>query len=113
MRWGAAVLGLLVWSPKSLFEASFQMTVLVIVAIAGIAVPLTHRSFLRYGRWTREAFREGRTRGEPREQQFVLMLEVWGEAFAALLGGWAKKVPAMTLGVLFCALELAMVGGGG
>ncbi len=107
---GAAVLALLVWAPKSLFEASFQMTVLVIMAIAGIAVPLTHRSFLRYGRWTREVFREGRARGEPREAQFVLMLEVWGEAFAALLGGWAKKLPAMALGVLFWALELAMVG---
>ena len=107
---GAAVLALLVWSPKSLFEASFQMTVLVIVAIAGIAVPLTHRSFLRYGRWTREVFRDGRAGGEPREAQFVLMLEVWGDALAALLGGWAKKLPAVTLGVLFWALELAMVG---
>ncbi len=107
---GAAVLGLLVWSPKSLFEASFQMTVLVIVAIAGIAVPLTHRSFLRYGKWTREVFREGQAGGEPREAQFVLMLEVWGEAFAALLGSWAKKLPAVAVGVLFWALELAMVG---
>ena len=34
---GAAALTLLVWSPRSLFDASLQMTVLAIVAIAGIA----------------------------------------------------------------------------
>ena len=45
---GAAALGVLVWSPAALFEASFQMTFLAIVAIGGIAVPLGERSFLPY-----------------------------------------------------------------
>ena len=45
---GAAALGVLVWSPEALFEASFQMTFLAIVAIGGIAVPLGERSFLPY-----------------------------------------------------------------
>ena len=47
---GAAALGVLVWSPGALFEASFQMTFLAIVAIGGIAVPLGERSFLGYAR---------------------------------------------------------------
>jgi competence protein ComEC len=45
---GAAALAVLVWSPRALFEASFQMTFLAIVAIAGIAMPLGERTFLRY-----------------------------------------------------------------
>ncbi len=45
---GAAALGVLIWSPAALFEASFQMTFLAIVAIGGIAVPLAERSFLPY-----------------------------------------------------------------
>jgi competence protein ComEC len=45
---GAAALAVLVLSPSALFEASFQMTFLAIVAIGGIAIPLGERSFLPY-----------------------------------------------------------------
>ena len=43
------LLAFLIWSPAALFEASFQMTFLAIVAIGGIAVPLgrTQLSTLR------------------------------------------------------------------
>lgn len=40
---GAAALAVLFLDPRSLFEASFQMTFLVILAIAGLAIPLTER----------------------------------------------------------------------
>jgi len=40
---GAAALTVLVADPRALFEASFQMTFLVILAIAGLAIPLTQR----------------------------------------------------------------------
>jgi competence protein ComEC len=40
---GAAALVVLVADPRALLEASFQMTFLVIVAIAGIAIPITQR----------------------------------------------------------------------
>ncbi len=42
----AAALAVLVLDPRALFEASFQMTFLVILAIAGIAAPLSQR-FIR------------------------------------------------------------------
>ena len=45
---GAAALGVLVWSPRSLFEASFQMTFLAVMAIGGIAVPLGERGIVPY-----------------------------------------------------------------
>ena len=51
---GAAILGVLILSPSALYESSFQMTFLVIVAIAGIAIPLGEWTFLPYARATRD-----------------------------------------------------------
>lgn len=41
---GIAGLALLVWEPRALFDASFQMTFISILAIAGIALPIMERS---------------------------------------------------------------------
>jgi competence protein ComEC len=108
---GAAALGVLVWSPGALFEASFQMTFLAIVAIGGIAVPLGERSFLPYARAA------GHLRDEwedlemvPRVAQFRVMLRVWGEALAGVLGRWAYWMPARLVRWGLWALELALIG---
>lgn len=45
---GFAALGLLTANPHALFEAGFQMTLLSVFAIAGIAVPIAERSFAPY-----------------------------------------------------------------
>jgi competence protein ComEC len=108
---GAAALGVLVWSPSALFEASFQMTFLAIVAIGGIAVPLGERSFLPYAR---AADRLGDvwedTRMRPRVTQMRVMLRVWGESFAGVFGGWAYGVPAKVVRWGLIAVELALIG---
>jgi competence protein ComEC len=41
---GIAALGMLLASPRTLFEASFQLTFLSVIAIAGIAVPVLRRT---------------------------------------------------------------------
>lgn len=41
---GIAALGILVAAPRTLFEASFQLTFLSVVAVAGIAVPILQRT---------------------------------------------------------------------
>ena len=51
---GFAELCLLVASPRSLFDASFQMTLLAVVSIAGIAVPLLKNSIEPYKNATRD-----------------------------------------------------------
>ena len=108
---GAAALALLVWDPASLFDASFQMTALVIVAIAGLAVPLAEWTWLRYLPATRDVFRPGmRTEHEPRALQLIVMLELWGEALAEVLGSWALRLPAGLVRGLMLAGELALVG---
>ena len=85
---GAAALGVLVWSPGALFEASFQMTFLAIVAIGGIAVPLGERSFLGVCAGGADICgMSGRMCAMgPRVAQFRVMLRVWGEAFAGVFG---------------------------
>ncbi|MEO6909428.1 MAG: ComEC/Rec2 family competence protein [Edaphobacter sp.] len=108
---GAAALGVLVWSPGSLFEASFQMTFLAIVAIGGIAVPLWERGPGKYARATRHLWDEWEDVGlRPRVAQFRVMLRVWGEAFAGLLGRWARALPAMAARWGFWMLELVLIG---
>ena len=41
---GIAALGILVAAPRTLFEASFQLTFLSVIAVAGIAVPILQRT---------------------------------------------------------------------
>jgi competence protein ComEC len=108
---GAAALGVLVWSPASLFESSFQMTFMAVVAIGGIAVPLGERSFVRYARAARSLRDEWVDFAlQPRVAQFRVMLRMWSEAFAAALGRWAYRVPPLAVRSALWAAELAMLG---
>ena len=108
---GAAAVGVLVWYPAALFEASFQMTFLAIVAIAGIAVPLGERSFVRYARAARAIREEWRDVGmPPRLAQFRVMLRLWGESLAGVLGGWSYGLPAAVVRWSLAALELLLIG---
>ncbi|OJV44231.1 MAG: competence protein ComEC [Acidobacteriales bacterium 59-55] len=108
---GAAALAVLVWSPGSLFEASFQMTFLAIVAIGGIAVPLWERGPGDYARASRRLWDEWQdVRLRPPVAQFRVMLRLWGEALADLLGRWARGVPAFVARWGLWALELALIG---
>jgi competence protein ComEC len=108
---GAAALGVLVWSPAALFEASFQMTFLAIIAIGGIAIPLAEHSFLPYAHAAKDLedrWIDGSL--PPRVAQFRVMLRLWSEAAVNLLGKWAAKLlPLLTRWSLW-ALELALIG---
>jgi competence protein ComEC len=113
---GAAALAVLVWSPGALFEASFQMTFLAIVAIAGIAIPLGERSFLpcaHAARNLRERWRD--TTLTPRLAQFRMMLRLWGEACAdafgpRILGVRIRTLPAAVVRLALWAAQLALIG---
>ncbi len=110
---GAAVLAMLVLSPASLFDASFQMTALVILSIAGIAVPLSRRTPVRYASLIDLVFEQPRTTRNPPAAQLLLMLELWGEMVARILPRrWKKhtrKLPAITTKGMLIGLELALV----
>lgn len=108
---GAAAVAVLVWSPRALFDASFQMTFLAIVAIAGIAVPLGERSFLPYARAARHLRDRWRDAAmPPRLAQLRVMLRLWGEALAGAFGKRAYLLPSLMLRTALWAAELALIG---
>jgi competence protein ComEC len=108
---GAAALGVLVLSPSALFEASFQMTFLVIVAIGGIAIPLGEWSFLPYLRAARDLDALWLDLGmPPRLAEFRIRLRIWGEHLVPLLGRRALHAPAWLVRSLLWSLELLLIG---
>jgi competence protein ComEC len=108
---GAAALAVLLWSPRALFEASFQMTFLAIVAIAGIAMPLGDRSFLPYARAARNLHDLWLdTAIPPRFAQLRVTLRMWGEPLAGILGEWAYLLPARIVIAVLWAAQLALIG---
>jgi competence protein ComEC len=108
---GAAAMAVLVLSPSALFEASFQMTFLAIVAIGGIAIPLGERSFLPYARAAEHLWdRWGDAAFPPRVAQFRLMLRMWSEVIANIFGHWSKGMPSAVVRGILWALELSLIG---
>ena len=108
---GAAALGVLVWSPATLFEASFQMTFLAIIAIGGIAVPLGERSFLPYAHGAEHLWEKWQDVGlSPGVSQFRVMLRLWSEAIAVSVGDWARGLLSLLVRWSLWGLELALIG---
>ncbi len=108
---GAAALAELTWSPSSLFEASFQMTFLALVAIAGIAVPLGERTFLPYARATRK-LRDLWLDPvlPPRLAEMRVMLRMAGDALEGVFGRRSRRLPELTARTLFFIAELVLIG---
>ena len=74
---GFAALCLLVLSPRSLFDASFQMTLLAVVVIAGVAVPLIENTVHPYLTATRNLrLIELDAKLPPRQAQFRVYLRM-------------------------------------
>jgi competence protein ComEC len=107
---GAAVLVLLLWAPASLFDASFQMTALAIVAIAGLAIPLGRYTFLRLSGVADDVFRHPRRHFAPREMQLRVMLELWGQTLADVAGDRMRRAPANVFKAILWVGELALIG---
>jgi competence protein ComEC len=108
---GVAALGVLALAPRSLFDASFQMTFLALLAIGGIAIPLGERSFMPYARGSRqiEAVDLDLTL-PPRVAQFRVMLRLLGLHLQPLLGRRARRLPAFLARILFWSAELFLIG---
>ncbi len=108
---GVAALSVLALAPRSLFDASLQMTFLALLAIGGIAIPLGERSFMPYARGARqiEAVALDVTL-PPRVAQFRVMLRLLGEHLQPLLGRRARRLPALLARISFWSAELVLIG---
>ena len=80
---GFASLGLLVTSPRSLFDSSLQMTLLAVVSIAGVAVPLLANTVHPYLTATRDLSLVALdVKLPPRQAEFRVMLRMFAAGLA-------------------------------
>jgi competence protein ComEC len=107
---GFAALAVLAWDPRALFEASFQMTFLVIVAIAGIAAPVIQRAIGPHIRALRlldviqiDAFLH------PRLAQFRVRVRMACALAGAILGLPFRHLPIWWLRLCFYLAEALVV----
>jgi competence protein ComEC len=120
---GFATLCLLAFSPRSLFDASFQMTLLAVVAIGGVAAPLLQSTVHPYLTATRDLRLIALdVKLRPGLAQFRVILRMIAAALqAAASGRFADSIAwrlfpfavrfiirAFELLVVSCAVELAM-----
>jgi competence protein ComEC len=84
---GAAALGLLVFDPRQLFAASFQMTFLCVLVVAAVAVPVVERTSGLYGQalahWGADNYG---TKLIPKVAQFRIDLRMIATRIARFLG---------------------------
>jgi competence protein ComEC len=103
---GAAALGVLVFDPRALFEASFQMTFLVIVAIAGLAIPLSQRLIHPHLRALDQLdFIRIDATIHPRLAQFRVRTRMVSALCAALFGRRLRNLPVWILRSFFWILN--------
>lgn len=108
---GVAALCLLVFDPRQLFAASFQMTFLCMLIVAAIGVPLVERTSGLYGRalahWDVDDY--GATL-PPRVAQFRLDLRLIAQQLARFLGErWASRGVRGVVIFFLRAFELLLV----
>ena len=99
---GFAGLTVLVLDPRALFESSFQMTFLVIIAVAGIAAPLIQRWIRPHARALArlnvvaiDAF------VHPRLAQYRVRIRMARDLTATLLGAPLRDLPVWSLRLAF------------
>jgi len=116
---GFAALCLLVASPRSLFDASLQMTLLAVIAIAGIAMPLLAATVHPYWSATRDLKLVAiDIKLAPKLAQFRLEMRMLAERLQLAANGavawrffpWAVRstIRIVELVAVTCAVELAM-----
>ena len=108
---GAAAMAVLVLDPRALFEASFQMTFLVIVAIAGIALPLARRLMGTVSSALHDLWLVRMDAAmHPSVAQLRVRLRMFGVLLAGLLGAWASNLPAWALRAVVYVTDAVLLG---
>jgi competence protein ComEC len=116
---GFAALCLLVVSPRSLFDASLQMTLLAVVAIAGVAAPLLQGTLHPYAAATRDLKLVAiDIKLAPPLAQFRVLMRMVAERLQRAASGtiawrvfpWSVRfvIRVLELVVISCVVELAM-----
>lgn len=105
---GFAALVMLAVNPAALLDSGFQMTLLSVLAVAGIAVPVADSSFGPYLRATRDLWLLPLDRSlPPRAAQFRVMLRMFADPMRWLVGRWlARKAFPYAIRIVLVMVEL-------
>jgi competence protein ComEC len=107
---GFAALGLLAANPLALFESGFQMTLLSVLAIAGIAVPIAEKTFAPYLAGLRHLWLLPLDPAlPPLVAQFRVSLRMMVEHARLLLGRRIANLIPVAIKLSLRALELLLV----
>jgi competence protein ComEC len=108
---GIAAVAILALDPHALFEASFQMTTLVIVGAAGLAAPFGERTFSPRARAAiRVDARSLDANLLPRFAQMRVRLRMYGELCATLLHPRLRSLPVWAVRAGFAILAATLFG---
>jgi competence protein ComEC len=108
---GSAALGVLIFDPRQLFTASFQMTFLCVLIVAAIGIPLVERTSHEY----RQAFAHWDSDDYgphlvPRIAQFRLDLRLIAERLAQFIGNaWSLRAVRCAMLIGLAIFELLLV----
>jgi competence protein ComEC len=108
---GAAALGVLVFDPRQLFTASFQMTFICVLIVAAIGVPILHRTSQLYKRalanWSSTDYA---ALLPPRVAQFRLDLQLIAARLALFVGEkWSRRLIRATAAFVLATGELLFI----
>jgi len=108
---GIAALGILVVAPRTLFEASFQLTFLSVIAVAGIAMPILQRTLYPFQRALRNIDSPAYDFSMPtRAAQFRSDLRLVRENLAHIVGLRASNFILLRgAGFVLAASELILI----
>lgn len=108
---GAAGLGVLIVNPHALFGASFQLTFLAVIMIAGVGVPILEQTTLPYSRGLRLLpLTSYDFHVAPKVAQFRVDLRMIGQRLAKFTGRrFSMALPAMSLRLLIGLAELVFM----
>jgi competence protein ComEC len=108
---GAAALALLIFDPRQLFSASFQMTFLCVLIVSAIGLPILERTSQLYRKalvnWDATDYA---AQLPPRVAQFRVDLQFIAQRVARFIGKkWSRRVVQAATRFLFSAWELIFI----
>jgi competence protein ComEC len=108
---GAAALGLLVFDPRQLFTASFQMTFLCVLIVAALGLPLIERTSRLYRQalthWDADDYGPSLL---PSVAQFRLDLRLLAQQLGRFMGNrWSMRLVRTATIIFLAAFELLLV----
>jgi competence protein ComEC len=108
---GTAALVLLIYDPRQIFTASFQMTFACVLIVAGIGIPILQRTSQLYKAGMRNwKSIDYASQLPPKVAQFRVDLQLVASRLARFVGeNWSRRIVCVSVASVFAAWELVFI----